>query len=53
MLLVLMRLLDAALAQRVGRPHYTHGAITPTGASRGSGSSSYGPHTKADRAALP
>src|SRR6201987_1427255 len=38
-----------------GRPptYYTHGAITPTGASRGSGSSSYGPHTKADRAALP
>jgi hypothetical protein len=37
-----------------GRPptYYTHGAITPTGASRGSGSSSYGPHTKADRASF-
>jgi hypothetical protein len=39
MLSVLMVLLDAALAQRVGRPHYTHGATTPTGAWRGSGSS--------------
>jgi hypothetical protein len=53
MLSVLMILLAAALPLRGRLPtYYTHGAITPTGASRGSGSSNYGPHTKADRAAL-
>jgi hypothetical protein len=54
MLSVLMTLRDAALPQRVGgATYYTDGAITPTGASRGSGSSnSWSPHG-ADRAALP